>query len=82
MSAEDNIGLLSSHFDLKLRLLQVIGVLGVIGALLAINYCVRSWRDGTLWFWTKVWNTLLMLSCLGYAFFLLNWHMLNFRLNY
>ena len=82
MSAEENIGLLSSHFDLKLRLLQVIGVLGVIGALVAINYCVRSWRDGTLWFWTKVWNTLLMLACVGYAFFLLNWHMLNFRLNY
>ena len=27
-------------------------------------------------------NTLLMLACMGYAFFLLNWHMLNFRLNY
>ena len=35
-----------------------------------------------LWFWTKLWNTLLMLACVGYAFFLLNWHMLNFRLNY
>jgi len=82
MSAEDNIGLLSSHFDLKLHLLQVIGVLGLIGALVEINYCVRSWSEGTLWFWTKVWNTLLMLACVGYAFFLLNWHMLNFRLNY
>ena len=82
MSAQDNIGLLSSHFDAKLRALQVIGVLGVIGTLVAINYCVRSWQSEGLWFWTKLWNTLLTLACVGYAFFLLNWHMLNFRLNY
>ena len=77
-----NIALLSRHFDFKLHLLQVVGVLGVIGALVAIDYCLQSWKNGTLWFWTKVWNTLLMLACLGFAFFLLNWHMLNFRLNY
>ncbi len=82
MSVEDNIAALSSHFDLKLHLLQVIGVLGVIGALVAINYCVKSWKAEGLWFWTRLWNTLLMLACVGYAFFLLNWHMLNFRLNY
>ena len=52
-------------------MLQVIGVLGVLGTLVAINYCLRSWGDAGLWFWTKVWNTLLMLACFGYAFFLL-----------
>ena len=31
---------------------------------------------------TVAWNTLLMLACLGYTFFLINWHMLNFKLNY
>jgi hypothetical protein len=82
MSAQDNISLLSSHFDPRLHLLQVAGVLGVVGALLAIAYCLRSWKDEGLWFWTKVWNTLLMLACVGYAFFALNWHMLNFHLNY
>jgi hypothetical protein len=81
MPASANIALFSRHFDLRLRLLQLIGVVGVIGALLAISYCVRSWKNQELWFWTKVWNTLLMLGCLGFAFFLLNWRMLNFRLN-
>ncbi len=79
---DENIALLSSHFDAKLHALQVVGLLGVAGSLIAIDYCVRSWRSDDLWFWTKVWNTLLMLACLGYSFFLLNWHMLNFRLNY
>ncbi len=81
-SVDDNIALLSSHFDGRLHLLQGVGVLGVIGALIGVSYCWRSWGNASLWFWTKLWNTLLMLACVGYAWFLLNWHMLNFRLNY
>lgn len=81
-SVNDDIAMLGSGFDTKLRMLQVIGALGVVGTLVAINYCLRSWGDSGLWFRTKVWNTLLMLACIGYTFFLLNWHSLNFRLNY
>ncbi len=82
VSVSDDIAMLSSNFNTKLHMLQVIGVLGVLGTVVAINYCLRSWSDSGLWFWTKVWNTLLMLACIGYTFFLLNWHSLNFRLNY
>jgi CubicO group peptidase (beta-lactamase class C family) len=82
MSVNDNIAALSSNFDTKLRMLQVLGALGVIATLVSINYCLRSWADEGLWFWTKLWNTLLMLACFGYSFFLLNWHLLNFRLKY
>ena len=81
-SANENIDALSSSFDGRLHLLQIVGLLGALGTLVAINYCLRSWDDASLWFWTKVWNTLLMLSCAGYTFYLLNWHLLNFRLNY
>jgi CubicO group peptidase (beta-lactamase class C family) len=79
---EDNIALLSGHFDPKLHAMQAVGLLGAIGTLIAIIYCLRSWQSEGLWFWTKIWNTLLMLACLGYVFFVLNWHMLNFVLNY
>jgi CubicO group peptidase (beta-lactamase class C family) len=81
-SVDENIALLGSRFDAKLHAMQVIGVIGVLGTLIAINYCVRSWAAEGLWFWTRVWNTLVMLACVGYSFFLINWHVLNFRLNY
>ena len=80
--ADEDISLFSSQFDFRLHLLQMVGFLGILGALVSINYCLRSWTDAALWYWTKLWNTALMLACLGYVFFLLNWHMLNFRLNY
>jgi len=81
-SVDENIALLSSRFDPKLHALQATGALGVVGTLIAIAYCLRSWQSEGLWFWTQVWNTLVMLACLGYSFYLLNWHLLNFRLNY
>jgi len=79
---DDNIALLSGHFDPKLHAMQAVGLLGALGTLVSIVYFVRSWQSAELWFWTKVWNTLLMLACFGYVFFVLNWHMLNFVLNY
>ena len=52
--AQNNIGLLSSHFDGRLRVLQVVALLDVLGALVGIWYFVRSWRELDLWFWTRV----------------------------
>jgi len=57
-------------------------LLDVLGALVGIWYFIRSWLEPELWFWARVWNTLLMLACVGYAFFLINWHFLTPSLNY
>src|SRR3974377_2158610 len=78
--ADNDIARLSSHFDFRLHLLQALGLIGLLGSLLSVLYCLRSWRSESLWFWSKMWNTLLMLACLGFVLFLLNWHMLNFNL--
>lgn len=80
--ADDNIGLLSSRFDGRLRVLQFIALLDVLGAIAGVWYFVRSWRELDLWFWTRVWNTLLMFALIGYAAFLVNWHLLSVSLNY
>jgi CubicO group peptidase (beta-lactamase class C family) len=79
---QSNIGLLSSRFDGRLRVLQLLALLDGLGALVGIWYFVRSWREFDLWFWARIWNSLLMLACIGYAVFLLNWHILGFSLNY
>ena len=79
---EDSLAGLSSHFDTRLHVMQIVGVLAVLGSVFSIVYCLHSWRSESLWIWTKVWNTLLMLACLGFIFFMLNWHSLNFNLRY
>jgi CubicO group peptidase (beta-lactamase class C family) len=82
IAVNDNIGLINGHFDARLRLLQFFGALGATGALFSLYHCLRSWQTTGLWFWTKLWNSALMLACIGYACFLLNWHLLNLDLNY
>lgn len=66
----------------KIHLLQVIGVLGGIGALLTILVAVKSWAEPLQWVWYKIWNTLLAIGCVGFFWFLLHWHLLNFNLHY
>jgi hypothetical protein len=77
-----DIGALSSRSDGYLRFLQLIGLMGALGAFVAIYYDVRSWRSTALWVWAKVWNTLLAIAFVGFALFVLNWHMLTTSLRY
>ena len=73
---------LGSRGDFKLHLLQVIGILVGMGALLTVIAAIKSWGDSAQWLWYKIWNTLLALGCLGSFWFLVHWHLLNFNLNY
>lgn len=73
---------LGTHGDAEVHALQVLGVLCVLGALV-VAYTVRmSWRDKTRWVWARVWDGLLTVSCLGFAWCLIHWHLLNFNLQY
>lgn len=78
----NNLGLLGGHFDTRLRVLQLVAWVDVLGVIVAIVFFVRSWREMDLWFWARVWNSLLMMGFIAYAFFLVNWRLLNFNLNY
>lgn len=75
-------GALGEHGDAKIRLLQVIGVLCGIGALIVIYNAVKSWVDATQWHWSKIWNTLVAVACVGFFWFIYHWHLLNFDLHY
>ena len=73
---------LGSNGGWKIHLLQTIGVLTGIGALITIVTAIKSWGDATQWVWYKIWNTLLAVGCVGFFWFLLHWHLLNFDLHY
>ncbi|HWS17044.1 MAG TPA: hypothetical protein VN223_03480, partial [Candidatus Elarobacter sp.] len=73
---------LSSRTDLKFHAIQSLGVLGALGTVVVLLACLRSMRDPQAWFWSKAWNLLLLLACLGFVWFSLHWNLLNFNMNY
>jgi len=75
-------GGLGSAGDLKIHLLQIIGLLTGVGALIAIYAAAKSWGDPEQWGWYKIWNVLLAAGCVGFFWFIYHWHLLNFNLNY
>jgi CubicO group peptidase (beta-lactamase class C family) len=68
--------------DIWIHLLQVIGVLTSVGALIALLSAFKSWGDSQQWLWYKIWNTLLAFGCVGFFWFIFHWNLLNFHLNY
>src|SRR5262249_28991769 len=75
-------GGLGSAGDLKIHLLQVVGLLTGVGALIAIANAVKSWADADELSWYKLWNLGLAVACIGFFWFLYHWHLLNLNLNY
>jgi hypothetical protein len=75
-------GVLSESLDPWIHLIQVIGVLGCLGALVAIYNAYRSWSDRGRWIWAKFADALVALVCLGFAWLMLAWDLLNFNLNF
>jgi hypothetical protein len=82
ISRTSNPSGLSERSDLGLHVLQILGLLTGVGALIALYNGVKSWGDDQQWIWNKIWNTLLAFSCLGFFWFIYHWHLLNFHLNY
>jgi hypothetical protein len=82
LSSLEKPGGLGGAGDFKIHLLQVVGLLTGIGALIAIYSAAKSWSDTQQWVWYKIWNSLLAAACVGFFWFIYHWHLLNFSLNY
>jgi hypothetical protein len=78
----DDPGALSEKIDPWIHLIQIIGVIGCVGGLVAIYNGYRSWSDGGRWVWDKLSNALVALACVGFIWFVLAWDLLNFNLNF
>jgi len=81
LSSDDPTGL-NERADLKIHLLQAVGVLGAAGIVLVFIATVRSWRDRTMWWWSKFWNCMVLAACAAFVWISIYWNLLDFNLNY
>ncbi|HEV2425819.1 MAG TPA: serine hydrolase domain-containing protein [Terriglobia bacterium] len=80
--AEQNLSLLSDSFDPWMRLIQLAGLIGVIGMFPVIYNSLRNWGNRERWFWSKAGETLIALACISLTFFIIDWHALALSLKY
>ena len=80
--AEKDIGMLSPKFNALIRIIQLVGWLGVIGTIVALLNAMRAWREPGGWLWGKIGETLIAVACILFVFFIFNWNMLHWSLRY
>ena len=79
--ADESFVNLGNGLDVTLRLIQLVGLLAVIGSIAAIMNARHAWREPGRW-WRKANGTLLVLACAAMLWFTFNLHLLNLHLNY
>ena len=72
---------LNNGFDVTLRLVQLTGVLAIIGTLAVIANAGHAWREPGGW-WRKANSTMLVLACLAALWFVFSLRLLCLHLNY
>jgi CubicO group peptidase (beta-lactamase class C family) len=79
--AEKDIGILSPRFNPLLRTIQLVGWLGLLGTLAALYGAWQSWKERRWWL-SRLGDTLIAVSCLGFVWFVFVWNMLHWSLRY
>lgn len=79
--AEKDIGILSPRFNPLLRTIQLVGWLGLLGTLAALYGAWQSWKERHWWL-SRLGDTLIAVSCLGFVWFVFVWNMLHWSLRY
>lgn len=71
----------TAQLDLRLRLLQLVGWLAVLGTVAVAINAWHAWRASGGW-WRKLDSVILLLACLVTLWFVASQHLLSFSLNY
>jgi CubicO group peptidase (beta-lactamase class C family) len=69
------------HLEMRLLLLQIVGVLAVLGTIPVAIETWRAWRTPGAW-WRRVSGVVLLMACLGAIAFIVNFHLLGPSYNY
>jgi hypothetical protein len=77
----NDVAALNQQLDPWMRLLQVVGWLGIVGLVVTLDNLVRIWETPH-WWWTRLWDTGIALASIAFVWFLFNWHLLHWRLMY
>lgn len=80
--SEKDIGLLSPRFNPLLRLIQIVGWVGVASTVAVLLNAFQSWRDEGRGLWSKLGDSAILLACLAFVWFVFNWNMLHWSLRY
>jgi uncharacterized membrane protein YhiD involved in acid resistance len=80
--ASQNPGVASARSDPWLRLIQIVGWIGALGAGVALYSGFRSWTEARRSLWSRIGNTLIAIACLGVVWFALEWGLLLGSLRY
>jgi len=68
--------------DPMLRLGQLIGWIGSLGALLVLYSFFELWSARGQWWVSRVGNAAIVFACVSFSWFLYHWNLLHFSLNY
>jgi hypothetical protein len=82
LSALSDPGKLNDSLDPLLRLVQIVGWLGVIGTVAALYDAWLAMRETNRWWFSRLHAAAIALACVGFGWFLSHWHMLHFSLKY
>jgi hypothetical protein len=77
-----DIGMLSPRGNPWIRLIQLLGWLGVLGTFVALCHALRSWKEPGRWMWSRIGDTTIALAFIGMAWFTFTWNLLHWSLKY
>lgn len=82
LTKADDLAILSGKLDPWFILLELIALIGAIATLVAIYATLRLWNAPNVWKGLRWMHLLIVLACLGFAWFVVHWNLVNFNLNY
>jgi len=77
-----DLDVLSARSDGWLHFLQGMSLVGLVAGVVPLVAALAAWRRAGAWWWTRLYHTLLVLACAGYAWIVLAGHLLDWSLRY